>query len=154
MPQREAAALFALATLVGTGLYEPAGALTKRYGATVVLLMSYIVRGLALATVAIAILLHASVLWAAGGFVVIVVTWSFLAVAGNARIAALAPAGAAGAALGAVAAAATLARAAGNLAAVAVVAHVGYSWIVAVGAALLGAAAAWAVCEPRGGNSR
>jgi len=41
LPTRVAAGLFALAALVGAVLYEPAGALTKRYGAPRVLVVSY-----------------------------------------------------------------------------------------------------------------
>jgi len=153
LPTSVAAGLFALAALVGAILYEPAGALTKRYGATRVLVVSYAARALALALVAGAILLRAAP-WAAGGFVLVVAIWSFLAVAGNARVADLAPPGSAGAEFGAVAAVATLARVVGNLLAGTLVAGLGYGAIVGAGAALLGLATLWAALASRSADTR
>ncbi len=151
LPTSVAAGLFALAALVGAVLYVPAGALTKRYGAPRVLVASYAARALALALVAAAILLRAAPL-VAGGFVLVVATWSFLAVAGNARLADLAPPNSVGAEFGAAAAVATLAKVVGNLLAGALVAGLGYGAIVGAGAALLGLATLWAAYDGRDDN--
>jgi DHA1 family tetracycline resistance protein-like MFS transporter len=153
LPTSVAAGLFALAALIGALLYEPAGALTVRYGAPRVLVAGYAARVLALALVAGAILLRAAPVMASG-FVLVVITWSFLAVAGNARVADLAPPGSAGAEFGAVAAAATLAKVVGNLLAGTLVAGLGYGALVGAGAALLGLATLWTAIAARDPNTR
>jgi len=153
LPTSVAAGLFALAALIGALLYEPAGALTVRYGAPRVLVAGCAARALALALVAGAILLRAAPVMASG-FVLVVITWSFLAVAGNARVADLAPPGSAGAEFGAVAAAATLAKVVGNLLAGTLVAGLGYGALVGAGAALLGLATLWTAIAARDPNTR
>jgi len=113
---------------------------------------SYAARALALALVAGAILLRAAPLMA-GGFVLVVATWSFLAVGGNGRVADLAPPDSAGAEFGAVAAVATLAKVVGNLLAGVLVAGLGYGVIVGVGAAFLSLATLWAAIASRGADT-
>jgi MFS family permease len=134
---------YAVAALLGAGLYEVAGQWTRRVGAKAVLLAGYVVRGLALASIAAAIALHGVGLWAMLSFVVMVESWSFLSVAGNIRSAEVAPAGAAGTEIGAFYSVTMLAKVCGGLMAGALVSRIGYVHLLAFCALLIGCAAAW-----------
>jgi hypothetical protein len=87
---------YAAAALVGTGLYEVAGWCTRRAGARLVLLLSYLARALALAGMVAALVRHGAGGWALLSFGLLVASWSFLSVAGNIRCTEVAPTGAAG----------------------------------------------------------
>jgi hypothetical protein len=139
----ETAWTYALAALLGTGLYELAGRWVARIGASVVLLAGYLVRSVALAGIAAAIALHAAGAVALLSFMIVVGTWSLLSVAGNLRCVEVAPPGAAGAEVGAFYAVTMLAKVCGGLVGGALVLRTGYAPLLALSALLPGLAAAW-----------
>jgi predicted MFS family arabinose efflux permease len=148
---------YAGAALLGTGLYEVAGWLSRRASARVVLLASYLARGLALAGIAAALVLGGTGAWAMLSFVLVVGSWSFLSVAGNIRCIEVAPSGGTGSAMGAFYAITMLAKVAGALLGGVLVGRVGYAALLVLSAILLGGAGAWTagdlIRSGRGGAS-
>ncbi len=139
----QAAWVYAAAALLGTGLYGVAGWWTRRAGASMVLLASYIVRGLALVCIVAALVLRGAGGWAVLGFVLVVGSWSFLSVAGNIRSTEVAPPGAAGSEVGAFYSTTMLAKVCGGLLGGALLLRIGYAPLLALSALLLGCAAVW-----------
>ncbi len=145
---------FAGATALGIVLYHLAGVWSGKLGTGTVLFTGYVIRGAALAIIAVAIASHAAGFWGIVGFALVVLSWPLLSVAANARVAELAPADAAGSEVGAFYATTMLATVAGSLVGGTLVSAIGYLPVIIASAALLGLAASWAEVERRGSHSK
>lgn len=143
----QAAVVYAVASLLGAGLYEVAGWWVRLAGASVVLLAGYLMRGLALAGIAAALAFHGAGGWAVLSFVLLVDSWSFMSVAGNIRSTEVAPPDAAGSEVGAFYATTMLAKVCGGLLGGALLLRTGYTPLLALSAILLGCAVVWAAMD-------
>lgn len=145
--QAETAGGYAVAVALGVLMYGPSGRLAVRYGSRAVLIGGLIWRGAGLFFVAAVLFLHAPGVLVLLGFILVMLSWSPLAVGGNAHAAELATPGRTGSVLGLFNSTQMLGTMLGSLIGGAVVPALGYALTMLLCGTALALAALWAICS-------